>query len=487
MFKHQKVTAACWIVLLAFALAGCSSSDNQMAVEPTEPTEPTEPSPVEQELAELRAAIAALREQLGIADDDDVESTIADLQREVRTLTEELEEKRKAEAEAAAAVRDARLRELEKGIGSWSFSDGLRHFRTDTARPATATDGDTPTAINGWTGESWSAGTTTAVVYSDKGPGVPTAFNRKWGGADTNGDGLYDLKADDHAELVSVAGLPTNPNHDPLVVGPVQGLRGTFDGIPGTFTGTGATGTNVGIDTDGNPTWDNSKLKFTPDDNSASVTEPDGTYMNLGYWLTEAESGTITPEVAAWATTDEAPYVIGPNLSTAAFTALVGKAMFKGIAAGQYTHATVSAIEGGAFHADATLEMDFGDPSAFGRLKGTIDQFMANGEPIGSGWKVELANTAAVANFDPDSGSRLGIGLGGRILNPIFRNEVNARGTFGSQQTFGFWEVRFYDTSRNDLLPGAVGGEFHIGEPGHPVRMMGAFAATNQVPDLPDS
>ncbi len=497
MFKHHKAIAACWVVLFAFALAGCSSSDNQMTMEPTEPTEPTEPSPVKQELAELRAAIAALREQLGITDDDDVGSTIADLQREARTLTEELEAKQKAEAEAAAVVRDARLRELEKGIGSWvqNRNDPDPHVRADTTRPATASDGDTPTSISGWTGESWSAGTTTAIIYSDKGPGTPTPFNLKWGPADSNSDGLYDLKADDHGELVSLAGVPTNPNHKPLVVGPVQGLRGTFDGIPGTFTGTGGTGTNVNIDTDGNPTWDNSKLKFTPDDNTAAVTVADGTYMNLGYWLTEAESGAITPEVAAWVTTDEAPYAIADGLSLEAARGLIGKATFKGIAVGQYTHATVTAIEGGAFQADATLVAEFGNaptPLAFGTLNGTIDRFMANGQPIGSGWKVEMGYVASKSRFDPESAMSLTsllIGSRLRILTgwPQSPGEFNARGTFGSQQTFGYWGSMLLDASRNDDLPGAVGGSFHIGEPGHPIRMMGAFAATNQVPDLPDN
>ncbi len=36
-------------------------------------------------------------------------------------------------------------------------------------------------------------------------------------------------------------------------------------------------------------------------------------------------------------------------------------------------------------------------------------------------------------------------------------------------------------------MPDAINGDFYVYEAGHPVTMIGAFAAANQVPDLPDN
>ena len=63
--------------------------------------------------------------------------------------------------------------------------------------------------------------------------------------------------------------------------------------------------------------------------------------------------------------------------------------------------------------------------------------------------------------------------------------ENGAMGTFGTQKTMGTWNANLVDDSRVDDMPGGVTGTFHVGETGHPINMIGAFAASNQEADQP--
>ena len=128
---------------------------------------------------------------------------------------------------------------------------------------------------------------------------------------------------------------------------------------------------------------------------------------------------------------------------------------------GKYTHKTINSIEGGHFNADANLEAEFSTNGSM--LKGTIDGFESDGEPIGSGWKVTLSSATV------NSGAVDG----------------NAEGKFGTQETTGKWAANYYDNTRRDNMPGAVGGTFSIGQTSHPINMVGAFAASNMEADQP--
>ncbi len=481
MFRHQKLIAVCWAVLFAFALAGCSSSsDNQMS-EPTEPTEPTEPSPVEQELAELRAELAALREALGIDDGDDVGDSVVALQSEIAALKAQVQAAEDEAAAAAAKAREAELNALATAIADNAKSGAANRGRTgDLDKPDDAEDLDDPVAISGWSGQSWKDDNTTAVVYTNQGSPVSAPFNQKWGEDDAanaaDRDGVYTLTAIAHGKLVDLPGMPTHANHPGVRVGPVGGVRGTFDGVPGTFKGIAGTndnpGTEVTVDADGNATWNGTDLTFTPDSNTASVTVRDSSYLGFGYWLTTATDGSITPKVAAWDS--------GDNYNGAAdqknFIALIGKAMFAGVAVGQYTSKGINSIEGGAFNADAELEVDF-DGANLGSVTGTIDGFMSNGEALGSGWKVELA--AAGNPFNADTGAAI-TETSGEVAS-----SGGAQGTFGTLTLSGDWQATFLDGTRNDNLPGAIGGDFRIEDGANWITMIGAFAAINQEADEP--
>ena len=108
---------------------------------------------------------------------------------------------------------------------------------------------------------------------------------------------------------------------------PVVGTSGTFNGVPGKFTSaTGITTLRVGIDGKGVPSWPGS-LNFEPNSGTSMVMMEDDAYTSLGWWLTEAANGDLTPMVAAWAST---PAYVADLLA-----GVTGKATFEGIAVGK--------------------------------------------------------------------------------------------------------------------------------------------------------
>ena len=130
---------------------------------------------------------------------------------------------------------------------------------------------------------------------------------------------------------------------------------------------------------------------------------------------------------------------------------------------------------------------------------GTISGFEEDGESMG--WKVDLADDwdaacqrgpadqmfspmmgKVVETLDPDNNipnvaSATTVAGGAEMAN-------GARLTVGDATVYGAWQARFVDGSRKDNLPGAVVGEFAIGNMNTDTfRMLGAFGAANQVPD----
>jgi hypothetical protein len=319
-------------------------------------------------------------------------------------------------------------------------------------------------------------------------PATSVTFASRWGEQDVDADGTKDGKytfegtAEEGAaqgKYVSLPNMPTHVSHPGVPVGPVNGVRGTFNGVAGKFTSTGATDFTVRVNAEGVPTW-TGMLNFTPDSGTSMVMMDDDNYQSLGWWLSMDADGVIdNVEVAAWAT--------GGGYETVGLTALVGKATFQGIAVGKYTHKTINSIYGGHFNADAMLVADWRSATNAGTLTGTISGFMQDGQSIGSGWKVELGAAAAQVVdgsgpiiFDPMTGALITVGA-------VDDTENGALGTFGTQSTMGTWNAMFQDDSRIDTMPGGVTGTFHVGEQGHPINMVGAFAASNQEADLPSN
>ena len=475
MSRYRKITTICCAAVFALGLAACGGGDDGIS---TSERDAAVADAVAKERAMLQARIDVLEERLGIEGENDPGDDVADLQAQIDDLEGQLKDKQDAEAEAADMANRAKLNKLAMVIGAVDPNALEAHIRSaDTnmrAKPKDAMDGNAPHAISGWNGSSYSTKTVTTVVYNDKAADAPSPFNKRFTviAAGAENAGTVALEMADHGKLVGgISGLPTHPSHDGVNVGVTNGVRGTLAGAAGTFLGVSGPAV-VGLDADGDLTWTGT-LHFKPDSATATVMMPDTTYTNLGWWLTEDENGIIDVQVAAWA--EGTPYAHGTKLA-----ALIGKAAFEGIAVGKYTHKTINSINGGHFNADATLVMDFADGSDAGTLRGTIDNFMQDGESIGDGWKVELGLAAA---SDPPTFNPM---MGAAIANgEVDDTENGALGTFGNQKTMGTWNAMLVDNTRNDGMPGGVTGQFHIGEASHPINMVGAFAASNMEADQP--
>ena len=459
-------------LVAAFALAACSSNDNGGST--SEETPPAATGPTQ---AELDAAKQAQ----------------ADAEAEA-----EAEKKRadalQAEKDANAAAADiAKLNQLAAAIGpvlSTDVAPLTQHFTMATGHPSFGlTEGvtggkkeDPPHTISGWNGASYrepvtgskdmkvfnsynNKGNLTTVEFAawlnaaagEEGDAVPIAEGQA-------NEGYYTLAGASHGKYIKIDGMPTNPNHDALPVGSVNGVRGSLNEIPGRFKA--SPGASVEITVVGAkdvPTWDAGTLNFKPDSPTAMVMQEDQSYMTLGWWLTEKADGTLAVEVSAYGN----PY---SATSAGRGNALLGKATFAGIAVGKYTHKTVNSISGGHYNADATLMADFGDSEA-GNLTGTINNFRQDGMSIDKNWSVKLD----VADEDTDN-------IGSDFT--VTAADNSAEGSFGGLTTVsGTWQARFVGDERMDVMPAGVVGEFHIGEQGDPINMVGAFAASNQEAD----
>ncbi len=512
MPMHQKIITTGFAALFALVLAGCGSgSESPMTMEPTEPPlDEDELARLQEELEALRAGIRLkdeadrLQEQIDDNDDDDDPDGPPD------------------GPDRDEAARTAWNNALWEALGIAGgrlidFQPGLNHFRSNRNRPSNANDEPDPTLVDGWNVQSWNVtnsnnSTTFSVMYDNQGE-TPTPFNQRWGNDSERQAGVYALNSGnrDHRTRIELSGLPTNPNHKGVVLGPVGGQRGTFDGVEGTFLGTGQTGTEVKVNADGEPTWNASDLKFRPDNNTATVMLPDSTYMGVGLWLTENENGTVVPEYRGWTQgswrfngRQNDQYVRRERNSQGGYTyytTVPGTMTFKGPAVGHYAHRTVDGTVGAAFVAEAefVLDTEYGlsidERKGYGAgiLTGTIDNFVGmDGQPIGDGWKIETGNPFSDP-FDPTEGNILqAIDLAGadgtiRInAHGIRPFPFNARATFGNVVTMGHLTGYFRDGTRNDNLPGGIEGQFDIGEENHPVRMAGSYVVVNQVSDLPD-
>ena len=391
---------------------------------------------------------------------------------------------REKDAEATAAGKD-KLKRLATAIGANELGaigdvsaddNRVRHFRmggdgnANFAKPKMdVTDTADPHAISGWHGSSYEhspqGSSTNAAAYNNKGPAMDVLFSVWINVAPANG--RYTLDSATHGEHVSIPGMPTHSTHEPIPIGADSGERGTFNGVPGRFRATDST-VQLMVDPDGAPTWDESgALTFEPDNPMAMVKQEDQSYMSLGWWLTERDSdGVLTAQAAAWGSQMYTDDDLGHGNS------LTGKATFKGIAVGGYTHRVVNDIFGGHFNADAELEADFSDNSTGGSLTGTIKNFAQDGESIGAGWEVSLN--------DPGDADNIGTDF------EVTAAADSATGTFGRHETGGTWQARFVGDGRTDPMPEGVVGEFHIGALGDPINMVGAFAASNMEEDQVD-
>ena len=114
MFNNH-LMKVCLAALFAIGLAACSSSSDN-GTDTSTPTDPPPPTQAEQDLEELKNQIAALRQQLGIDDDADIGTTVAELQATLKELQDTAKELQDAADEMAAKAAAAAAKALFDGI-----------------------------------------------------------------------------------------------------------------------------------------------------------------------------------------------------------------------------------------------------------------------------------------------------------------------------------------------------------------------------------
>ena len=227
--------------------------------------------------------------------------------------------------------------------------------------------------------------------------------------------------------------------------------------------------------------------------------------MYFGWWLRENKAPVTD-------TTDlNVQTFAGSNgLPSTGIEELVGKATFKGSAAGKWAiHDDYAGRVGaGHFTADAELKANFGtvaDTGVEGAISGTIDNFVLNGSgpPESGGWSIALMST----NLEDDVGE-MGTdneGLHFTTADDTFDDDADPQNDEvpvlgGTQWTIGGDDDAI--TDRTQLLAGDWGGTFHQSTaagrsdetPGYAVgeftaefgsigRMVGAFGTNNVTED----
>ncbi|MDE0240312.1 MAG: hypothetical protein OXQ84_08965 [bacterium] len=453
-------------------------------------------SAAEVQVEELQAQINALRMQLGLAADDDLSTSITDLQNELAGLRQQaadaeaarLEAERKAAEEAAAAMA-ATAAKLYAGISApGGTGDDTRTavYATDdiavTIGSAAAVnlseDEDAMVAAHhGWEGMMFTAepdgdaGMYEAVVYSNIGePTEGAMFNDS-----TNGG--YTLNADDQiADVTAItdyAGLVASDSFDQSAGTKTFDLAenreylefdGTFNGVDGTYICTptaiatdrdtcGSTVAASGFTLIGG-TW-----MFEPDDPEARLMNvPDADYASYGWWIHKSEDDSMFT-ASAFAANH------GTVAAASGITALQGSAMYSGGAAGKYAlrSTTGGTNDAGHFTADVTLEADFGEDT----VKGMVDNF-TGADGMSRDWMVALnpstvSDTGDIAG-DPDTSGNTDAQMTVWTMGGTAANAA------------GEWSGNLYENDATSGVPQVATGTFYS-EFSRDGRMVGAFGA----------
>ena len=346
--------------------------------------------------------------------------------------------------------------------------------------------------------------TETAYVYSDIGSSDGVPFDRMYdlmGGKylimdDDDGDDP-DAGVDNDIITAADAGkisFDAPFGTDDMISVDTEGEMGTFHGVPGTYTCmTGTVTTCIVTRGDMLTIDEEAMLYFKPTDRTQEVVTgmQDKDYLYFGWWLKELSSGDFMFETFAYGSemfeTDKL-----------ADAHLKGRAKYEGSAAGKYVKRDLTAdtAKAGIFTATAKLLADFDDPTPtdaaggdshgndrFGRIDGSIEDFMANGELLGN-WKVTLKNVvfethAAEGPTDLTSDNRGADANWGYM--DTFEGMTDLKIGAASSMDAGRWEAMFYGNMRDDGEPGSVAGRFNAHTPS--VEIAGAFGAHNMNPD----
>ena len=387
-------------------------------------------------------------------------------------------ELRRAMAEEVAKLRPA-LDDAAISAIAASVEYGTAPTMTGTipGTPATTVMGLTTAAVEGsasteggWTGGAYRAADGTAadeiVFHTD----IEAPGSRPFGGemgkyGTANGldaDGNLPIVAATDATLIASSAFPTGPGirtHMASPDGEVE-IVGTFDGAEGAYVCTPAANDGCtssirdagGIALVGGGGW-----KFVPAED-ATVLKPDTEYRYFGWWLRDGGGGYAVGAFHGGVGGDAQDFA---DLAT-----LQGSATYSGPAAGKFVvDPQIGQASAGEFTASATLEVEFGDDTDPGRVTGTVDGFVANGEQVP--WSVEL-QSAGIAADGAIAAS------GGDTARTVWSIDGQDGAAAGSPN----WSGRFHDVDE-DKVPQVATGMFEASY-GDIGRMIGAFGTNRQ-------
>ncbi len=457
----------------------------------------------------LIAQINAIRQQLGIGEDEenpDLASSIEDLQDSLKDLQGRLDRAEKEERDANTAAMTAKGKAIYGILDTFdhaiqterraaiaatppvvtashgeatkvtaaalaTFANLSEGISSDTAFTGDQTNDPTPLPTNnGFSGTmlTWSntGKADTMTVYTDIAAPSRKLFSEVHGGGDqelalstTAHSGVtgaaFDGRTGGAVTHEPNARTTTDSDTDPTVVK----LPGKYNGADGSYQCIGAdcvSTVNAGgtITFSGGAGW-----TFTAN-TGAMVSVADSAYMSFGWWMRDDKvTARILDHVAVFY---NAPVATGSY----DITSLTGKASYEGGAAGKYAwrDRIEDTAHGGHFTAKATLTADFSTAEALGRISGSISDFRIGDDGTDPNWTVTLSAADLVS--------------GGSAARSATTPNVTWAAGSGKADPAGSWQAQFSDSgaSRNDNLPTGVAGAFNT-EFGEQGQMVGAFGA----------
>ena len=194
---------------------------------------------------------------------------------------------------------------------------------------------------------------------------------------------------------------------------------------------------------------------------AAVAPEEDDTWIGFGIWLTETvvEDGTNTYAFGAFA---DGGAAVGDTDEPSTVASVTGDATYTGKAAG--VHSTATEVK--FFHADATLNAEFGNGTEIGTITGMIHNIMSGGRPVDDSIELLVADPGATDPADNilDAGTFSGrarmhdTGVNDSSGEDVYRYTGDWSGTFYNHR-----EDATATPNPNTLAPGSVAGTFGVG------------------------
>jgi len=349
-----------------------------------------------------------------------------------------------------------------------------------------------------WTGKAWTGGDETLVRFDNQGEGK--SFAVKYGNKVGSSDDVTPVTSDapDFWDLVrttpvagATGGRAISKNDDSANA--VYSLPATFDGVAGTLTcTTSECGDDAPVNDGGSlrvKSGADGNWKFTATDSKAAVTDINADYLAFGWWRETGTGGTFT---------DFQPVYGGRVPLDTVNTALKGKAVYNGGAAGNYTVGDIDDPHrhGGWFVADAKITATFDTDTRDDTIEGEITNFRGKHEGLLAGWRLE-SNLKGTLNDGTFSSVNNGKGPNGTdyssstVVRDGFVDISGDEAAYkaasaapggqaegGRPWVSGAMGGTFYGEPSPSKLPSGVAGWFHAHSGTDGVAVQGSFAAT---------